>query len=78
MSWANMGNNATAPPKRTATISKDKAPKIVLLWKTNFTPSFKLSMMGSPIFGFSIGFVAICDKAIKAKTENPKTIHIDQ
>ena len=34
--------------------------------------------MGSPIFGFKIGFVAICVKVSKAKTEHPKTKHIDQ
>ena len=73
-----MGNSATAPPKRTATISSDNAPKMVLFWKTNFTPSFKLSIMGSPIFGFKIGLVAIWDKAINEKIEHKKTEHIDQ
>ena len=73
-----MGKSATAPPKRTATISSVKAPKIDLLVYTNFRPSFKLSIIGSPIFGFKIGFLEICVKTNKAKIEQAKIVHIDQ
>jgi hypothetical protein len=39
-----------------ATISNVMAPKTVLLLNTNFSPSDKLCITGSPIFGFIIGF----------------------
>ena len=44
-----MGNNAIAPPKSTATISKVIAPKIAFELYTNETPSFKLLKIFSPI-----------------------------
>ena len=78
ISCAKMGNKATAPPNNTAIISNESAPKITLFWNTNLTPSFKLCITGSPIFGFIIGFVPIFAKAINAITENPNTILIDQ
>ncbi len=34
--------------------------------------------MGSPIFGFKIGFLEICVKVNKAKTEQARIVHIDQ
>ena len=56
--------------------------KLLLKWflflKTNFTPSFKLCITGSPIFGFKIGFFEIFDSSNKAKIEKAKTKHIDQ
>ena len=78
MSWAKTGNKATAPPKSTAIMSSDKAPKTILFLNTKVKPSVRLSFIDSPIFGFMIGFALICDKAIKERIENPNTRHIDQ
>ena len=78
MSCAKMGSNATAPPKRTAIISKLKAPKMAFVLNTNRTPSFKLCTMGSPIFGFKIGFREMPNNNRKDNTTKPNTIHSDQ
>ena len=78
ISIAKIGNKATAPPKSTATISSVIAPKIAFVLKTNFTPSFKLCITGSPILGFNIGFLGILNKIIKDNITNPKIIHNDQ
>ena len=78
ISCAKTGSNATAPPKSTAIISSDKAPKTIWFLNTKFKPSVRLSFIDSPIFGLMIGFALICDKAIKERIENPKTKHIDQ
>ncbi len=66
---------ATVPPKSTAIISKVNTPKISLVLNTNFTPAFKLCIMGSPIFVFKIGFffmekVKIRDKITNINTNN--------
>ena len=59
ISCANTDNKATAPPNKTAIMSKDNAPKIALLLNTNLSPTFKLSFTDSPILGFKIGFFFI-------------------
>jgi hypothetical protein len=46
----------------------------VLLLKTNFIPSVKLCITGSPIFGFIIGFLS-CDKIATQKRTDKKTVH---
>ena len=67
-----------APPKSTATISKVMAPKIILVPNTNFTPSFRLFITGSPILGFKIGFFLILVKIRSAIKEKAKMRHMDQ
>jgi hypothetical protein len=61
MSWAKMGKSAIAPPKER--LPYQVISSTVLLLKTNFIPSVKLCITGSPIFGFIIGFLSICDKS---------------
>ena len=78
ISCAKIGSNATAPPKRTATISKLKAPKIALVLNTNRTPSLRLCIIGSPILGFKMGFIEMPNKRIKDKIISPKTMQRDQ
>ena len=72
-----MGKRAMAPPKSTATISRVIAPNITLVLKTNFKPSFKLSKIGSPIFGFKMGFTYIKDKNNIDKVAKPKMINME-
>ena len=73
-----MGNRATAPPNKTAIMSKVSAPKMALLLKTKRNPSFKLSITGSPILGFKMGFLEIRRRKRSATNENPKIKHMDQ
>src|SRR5690606_1004918 len=62
----------------TATMSKVKAPNIALVLNTNFTPSLRLSIIGSPIFGFKIGFFEMRSKLISAKSAKAMIKHMDQ
>ena len=78
ISCAKIGSKATAPPKRTAIISRLRAPKIALDLITNRTPSLRLCIIGSPIFGFKIGFFEIPNSKIKDKTTNTNTMQRDQ
>ena len=72
-----MGNNAIAPPKSTATISKVIAPKIAFELYTKATPSLRLLKMFSPILGFKIGFLLI-NESINKDTKTPaKTTPIE-
>ena len=78
ISWAKTGKSATAPPNKTAIISKLITPRIIFVLTTNFTPSFKLFKTGSPSLGFKIGFLGIRVNAMTAINENPKINNIDQ
>ena len=51
---------------------------MALVPKTKRRPSLRLSITASPNFGFKMGFLEICDKAISAIKEKKKTRHIDQ
>ena len=67
---------ATAPPNKTAIISKVKAPKITLSENTNLIPACRLSLTDSPLFLFKIGFlltknINVNEHITSAKT-NPK------
>src|SRR5690606_3507363 len=78
ISWAYMGKRATAPPKRTATISKVNTPKMALLLNTNRSPSPRLWKTGSPNLGFIMGFLRIWNRKARAKREKKKIRHMDQ
>ena len=78
ISCAKTGSKATAPPKRTAIMSKLKAPKIAFVLKTNRTPSFKLCTTGSPILGFKMGLREIPNNNTNDIITKPYTIHKDQ
>ena len=78
ISWATTGSNATQKPNRTAIISKVSAPKTAFVLKTNLTPSLRLCITGSPIFGFKIGFFLILRRMKNDIKTSPKMIHRDQ
>ena len=54
------------------------APKIAFVLNTKRTPSLKLFITGSPIFGFNIGFFFTKNTIKKENNTNPKTIQSDQ
>ena len=59
-------------------MSKVSAPKIALVLNTKRTPSFRLCKTGSPIFGFSTGFLFILNNTKKEKVTKKKITLKDQ
>ena len=78
ISSAKTANKAIAPPNKTENISKVSAPKIAFVLNTKRTPSLRLCIIGSPIFGFKTGFLFILNTTKKEKATKKKITLKDQ
>ncbi len=69
-----MGNRATAPPNRTANMSRVRAPRMIFVLNTKRNPSRRLWKMGSPTLVFRMGFGRMRSRKMNANMARATTI----